>query len=118
MHQPGAAVRALLRAVRGRDLGALPAHQRDPTAAARMSIVSLGYVSGEVLDTNAQIARLEEQIERGEVEQLLTVALLKGPGPLLRVSLAPMGAAAPRIREMLRLAMEAVERTYGPAGPA
>lgn len=70
-------------------------------------LVNLGYVAGEVLTTDEQIARLEASIERGEVEQLLTIALLRGPGNLCRVSVVTMGAPPNRVREMLRLAQEA-----------
>ena len=79
-----------------------------------MSLVDLKVGSARLATTDQQIAEIERRIERNQVEQIITIVVLKsGIDPLVPIQIMPMGCSPQRTQEILKVSLSSLEHTLG-----
>lgn len=79
-----------------------------------MALQPLNITAGKVITIDDEIALVEALVDSGQIENMINVALEKtATGGLYKSHLMTLGTPLPRVREMLKIALAAVDDMIG-----
>lgn len=78
-----------------------------------MKLKSLGYTNGRVISVDDEIHIIEQMMDAGRVEHIVSICLEKKAAGLYEVHTGTMGAPLPVVREMLKMSLKAIDDMIG-----